>query len=54
MLRTLTSGVYILGKALKPVEYSWSSLVKLSTLPLMTDLFFTGGNLVITDFIINK
>lgn len=46
--------IYILGKALKPVEYSWSSLVKLSTSPVMTDLFFTGGNLVITDFIINK
>ena len=54
MLSMVTSCVYILGKALKPVEYSWSSLIKLSTSPVMTDLFFTAGNLVITDFIINN
>lgn len=45
--------IYI-GKSSKAREYSWSSLVKLSTSPVMNGLFFTAGNLVITDFIINK
>ena len=45
--------IYI-GKSSKASRIFLIISYKLSTSPVMTDLFFTAGNLVITDFIINK